>query len=168
MNFSLPVPIDVSPDGKAIIQSVPTSIVTGPDGAYYVSELTGYPFPEDGARIYKVMPGMEPVVYADGFTQIIDLAFGPDRSLYVLEYAANSLTSFNPTGALFQILPNGEKRNLNINGLIYPGGLAIGSDSDIYISNYSSLAGQGQVLRIDSPTSVPEPSSTFGFSFFVF
>jgi hypothetical protein len=59
------------------VQSVPTSVVVGPDGAYYVGELTGAPFPVGGASVWRVVPGQEPTEYATGFTNIIDLGFGP-------------------------------------------------------------------------------------------
>ena len=55
---------------------VPTSVVVGPDGAYYVGQLTGFPFPPGGASVFKVVPGQDPTVYASGFTNIIGLAFG--------------------------------------------------------------------------------------------
>ena len=37
--------------------SVPTSVVVGPDGAYYVGELSGIPFNANVARIYRVFLG---------------------------------------------------------------------------------------------------------------
>jgi hypothetical protein len=43
-------------DGRPT-DSVPTSIVLGPDGAYYVSELTGIPFTNGIARIYRLVEG---------------------------------------------------------------------------------------------------------------
>lgn len=65
--------------GQEIVQqSVPTSITVGPDGAFYVGELTGFPFPEGTARIYRIGAEGQPEVYAEGFTNIIDLEF--DRS----------------------------------------------------------------------------------------
>ena len=51
------------------------------DGAYYVGQLTGFPFPVGGASVYRVAPGGEPEVYASGFTNIIDIGFGPDETL---------------------------------------------------------------------------------------
>lgn len=53
------------------MQAVPTAVVRGPDGAYYVGQLTGFPFPVGGARVYRVVPGHKPQVYARGFTNII-------------------------------------------------------------------------------------------------
>src|SRR5262249_20371315 len=54
-------------DGRPT-DAVPTDVVTGPDGAYYVSELTGVPFAVGAARVYRVVPGQAPEVVYTGFT----------------------------------------------------------------------------------------------------
>ncbi len=76
-------------------QPVPTSIAVGPDGYYYVGELKGFPAPLNESRIWRIAPwaswascGSSPdceIVYDGGFTSIIDLAFGPEGLLYVVE-----------------------------------------------------------------------------------
>src|SRR5262245_53474143 len=57
--------------GTVPMQAVPTSVVEGPDHAYYVSQLTGFPFPVGGANVFRVDPrtGQQTVV-ASGFTNI--------------------------------------------------------------------------------------------------
>jgi len=153
---------------NVLMQPVPTSIAMGPDGALYVGELTGDPYPVGGARIYRIEPGNEPEVYADGFTNIIDLAFDTEGSLYVLEVAANSLASADPTGplptgALIQVAPDGNRTTITSgNELIFPTGLTFGPDGAIYVSNNAFNPGEGQVVRIDNTTPVPEPTSTLG------
>jgi hypothetical protein len=37
------------------MQAVPTSVAVAPDGAYYVGQLTGFPFPVGGARVFRVV-----------------------------------------------------------------------------------------------------------------
>lgn len=145
------------------MQSVPTSVAIGPDGAFYVSQLTGFPFPQDGARIYRVN-GNEPEVYADGFTNIIDFTFDDDGNLLVLEYATNSILSGDPTGALSRVAPDGTRTTIASEGLISPTALAIGSDDAIYVVNNGYSAGEGEILRIKA-TSVPEPNSILGLLF---
>jgi hypothetical protein len=130
----------------APVQSVPTSVVVGPDGAYYVGELTGFPFPAGAARVWRVVPGHRPTVYATGFTNIIDLAWGPDHTLYVLEISSHGLTSGNPAGALLRVERHGPPTTIIGNGLTAPGGLAI-RGHDAYISDNSVSAGKGAVLR---------------------
>ena len=78
--------------GTVEMEAVPTSIAEGPDGSLYVGQLTGFPFPVGGARVYRVPAGGgTPTIVAEGFTNIIDIAIGPDGAAYVLEHDANSL-----------------------------------------------------------------------------
>jgi hypothetical protein len=130
----------------ATVQAVPTSIVAGPDGAYYVGELTGAPFPAGAARIWRVVPGHRPTVFATGFTNVIDLAWGPHHQLYVLEISARGLASGSQDGALLRVERHGPPTTIVGNGLTAPGGLAI-SGPDAYVSNCSVCAGKGSVLR---------------------
>lgn len=137
------------PPGTQIpMDSVPTSVVRGPDGAFYVGELTGFPFPKGAARVYRVVPGQEPEVFAEGFTNIIDIGFAADGTLYVLEHAHNGLLSGDPTGALIRVNSNGSHEIVMSQGLTYPGGLAL-RGSTAYVSNCGQCAGDGTVLRID-------------------
>jgi hypothetical protein len=75
-------------------QPVATSVAVGPDGAYYMGELKGFPAPKGESRVWRIEPGARHAVcgsspacriVADGFTSIIDLRFGPDGTLYVIE-----------------------------------------------------------------------------------
>ncbi|HEY7272972.1 MAG TPA: ScyD/ScyE family protein [Actinoplanes sp.] len=136
------------PPGTPIpMQAVPTSVVRGPDGAFYVGELTGFPFLPGQARVWRVQPGHAPTVYATGFTNIIDLAFGPDHKLYVLEIAKNGLLSGDQTGALLRASRHGAPTEVLSTGLTAPGGLAIRGHS-AFIANCSVCAGTGSVLRV--------------------
>lgn len=133
--------------GGQSMDEVPTSAVVGPDGALYVGQLTGFPFPVGGARVYRVdYDGVE--VFATGFTNIIDIAFDEDDNLYVLEIFSKGITSGDPTGALFRVDEDGDDRELVTDDLVTPGGLAI-HDDHAYVSNYSVSANKGQVLRIE-------------------
>ena len=76
-------------------QAVATSVAVGPDGAYYVGELKGFPGPLGMSRVWRIEPGTlhaqcgsSPAcsVVAGGFTSIVDLAFGPNGALYVVEF----------------------------------------------------------------------------------
>ncbi len=140
------------------MQSVPTAIAISPDGTLYVGEFTGYPNPNNAARIFKIGHDNQPVVYADGFTQIVDLAFDNQGGLYVLEFASTSLTSSNtiPSGALIYVALDGTRKTIASDGLLLPTALALSSDGDIYVSNKGYFSGQGEVVRIP----VPETSST--------
>ncbi|MGH8796771.1 MAG: ScyD/ScyE family protein, partial [Caldimonas sp.] len=136
-------------------EPVPTGIAVGPDGAYYVGELTGFPFPVGEARIYRIEPGFAPTIFATGFTMISDLAFGADGSLYALEYDSNGLLAPGSAGALWKVGDDGSRSLVFGDGLVNPTGLAIGSDG-FYVSNFGASSGDGQVLRI---AAVPEPQT---------
>jgi hypothetical protein len=135
------------PEPDFAMEAVPTSVVEGPDGALYVGQLTGFPFPVGGANVYRVRPGHEPTVYASGFTNIVDIAFDKRGNLYVLEITKNGLLSEDPTGALIKVKRNGSQEEVT-DDLFAPGGVAIDRDGDIYVTNHSTEAGTGEVLRI--------------------
>jgi hypothetical protein len=59
-------------------QAVPTDVVQGPDGAWYVSQLVGFPFEEGSSTIWRVLPGQQPTAYATGLTNVTSLAFASD------------------------------------------------------------------------------------------
>jgi sugar lactone lactonase YvrE len=142
------------PPGTQIpMDTVPTSVAVGPDGDYYVGQLTGFPFPVGAANIYRVPAGGgAPQVFATGFTHIVDLTFGPDGSLYVVEIAKNGLlAAFEDgdwTGALIRIAPNGTRTELVPGALTAPGGVAVGSDGALYVTNNSIYSGSGELIRI--------------------
>jgi hypothetical protein len=122
------------------VQSVPDSVAVGPDGALYVGELTGRPFPRGRARVWRVVPGEKPTLYAAGFTSISDLAF-EGRDLLVLEIAAKGLTDPKLAGALVRVTPDG-RRSVAADGLVAPTGLAVGGGR-IYISDCGVCPSRG-------------------------
>ncbi len=145
-----------APPGTQIpMESVPTGVTQGPDGAYYVGELTGFPFELGSARVWRVPGGGEPTVVADGFTNIIDIAFDSHGNMYVLEINKGGLLSANPedmstvVGALIKVAPDGHKTTVMTSGLVMPTGMAIGPDGSIYISNFGVVPGMGQVIKIN-------------------
>ena len=149
--------LGLPPGTKIPIDTVPTSVALGPDGNFYVGQLTGLPFPVGAANIYRVpAAGGAPQVFATGFTHIVDLTFGPDGSLYVVEIAKNGLlAAFDGndwTGALIRIAPDGTRTELVPGVLTAPGGVAVGSNGDLYVTNNSIYSDIGQVIRIRPQT----------------
>ena len=140
------------------MQAVPTGVVRGPDGALYMSQLTGFPFPIGGANVYRVDPRTGAVsIYATGFTNIMDLDFGRNGTLYVLEIDADSLIPpIGPSsdGALFTVPWHrgapvaGTPVALPAGTLTEPGGIAVGKRGELYVSNHGRQAKVGEVLRI--------------------
>lgn len=87
------------------VEPVPTAVQVGPDGAYYVSELngttaenlTGSPSPEGLASIWRIEPGSVDITCPSanctkavtGLNSVIDIEFGPNGYLYVVEFEKN-------------------------------------------------------------------------------
>ncbi|MBD2261183.1 ScyD/ScyE family protein [Pseudanabaena sp. FACHB-2040] len=146
------------------MQSVPNAVASGSDDTVYVGELTGFPFPVGGARVYRVADGV-PEVFAEGFTNIIDLDFDSNGNLHVLEYATDGLLSGDLTGALIRLNPDGTRTTLLKEGLFAPTSFTFGDSGDIFIANRGIAVGQGEIIRFnydDDSESVPEPSSWIG------
>ena len=78
---------------------------SAPDGAYYVSELTGFPFVPGLSRIWRVVPGQAPTVYASGLTNVTDLAWH-DGDLYAVQHRAGLLQG-GAAGSLVKVNPGG-------------------------------------------------------------
>ena len=79
------IPFGPPPGTPVLMRTVPDSVVRGPDGAFYVGERTGFPFPPGEARVWRVVPGHPPTVYARGYTRIVGLSWGTDGRLLVRE-----------------------------------------------------------------------------------
>ena len=142
------------------IDSVPTSVAVGPDGAYYVGELTGFPFPPTEANIYRVgRPGEPPEGCLTGFTTIIDIAFDKRGSLYVLEYSGTLIRVVPDRSAARDWDHHGDMcaqyiagdRMPVLTGLTNPTSVAVGPDDALYISNRGIFPGTGEVIRFVPP-----------------
>lgn len=143
------------PPGTEIpMDMVPTGVVEGPDGAFYVGMLTGFPFPVGGASVWRVEMGEEPELYADGFTNILDLDFDADGNLWVLEMFENGLLGADPTdpsttaGALVKVNEDGSLERMLQDVLVAATGMDVGADGAIYISNFGIIPGMGQVVKV--------------------
>ncbi len=166
----LPFP-DQPPVGTPVpAEAVPTAVAVGPDGNWYVSELKGFPFHPGSSRIWRIKRGAEDATcdpqqpnracrtVATGFTSVIDLAFGDDGELYVLEIAKAGLLAvefFNapPIGGLWRV-DDGKKKELASDELMAPGGVAV-DDEKLYVTT-GTLPDEldpddGAVVRIKAP-----------------
>ena len=139
--------------GTVPVQAVPTSVAVGPDGALYVSQLTGGPFPPGAAHIFRVVPGHAPTVYASGLTNVTDLAWSHGR-LYAVQIAAKGLldpaTGFPaPVGSLVRVHRGANATVDTVAGdLPSPYGVAI-RRGHAYVTTCTLCgAGKGAVMRI--------------------
>lgn len=141
-----------TPVGPPMVEAVPTAVARGFDGDLYVTQLTGFPFAPGVANIYRVAPGQDPVVHCGGFKALMDLAFGPDGSLYVVENAVGGVPPFGlfflpNTGRVSRVAPDCTVTPL-LQGLNRPTAVAVGADGAVYVTNNGVTAGAGQVLMI--------------------
>jgi hypothetical protein len=130
-------------------ESVPTDVVRGPDGAYYVSELTGFPFIPGAARIWRVVPGQTPTVWASGLTNVTSLAFAGKR-LYAVQIADKGLLDpGGPIGSLRRVFPDvsGKPSRPVASGMFAPYGVAIHRGA-AYVSTGAVASSGGTVIKV--------------------
>ncbi|MGB8380387.1 MAG: ScyD/ScyE family protein [Dermatophilaceae bacterium] len=126
--------------------AVPTDVVQGPDGAWYVSQLVGFPFEKGSSSIWRIVPGQTPQRWATGLTNVTSLAFADDGSLYAVQIASDGLLS-GPVGALVKVTPGASTHAIVAGGLFAPYGVAI-RGSAAYVTTGSVAVGNGQVVKI--------------------
>ncbi|WBB60997.1 ScyD/ScyE family protein [Streptomyces sp. WMMC500] len=142
------VPPRIPGAGDTTVDPAPTAIARGRDGSYYVGELTGFPFPIGGARVWRYAPGQERQLVSAGFTNVIDLAIDRKGRVLVLEMAEKSLASPDRTGRLVRIERNGDHTVLARDGLVHPGGVEVVPNGDVYLTNRTNEPNGGELLRI--------------------
>ena len=136
--------------GRVPMETVPTATAIGPDGALYVSELTGFPFEPGAARIFRIAPGHPRTVYATGLTNVTDLAWSRGK-LYAVQISDVGLLNESglPSGSLVQVGRGSSHRTVKDN-LPAPYGVAIRSGS-AYVTTCAVCKGGGQVVRFTLP-----------------
>jgi len=146
-------PPPVGPGGTGPMQAVPTSVTTLHHGAYYVSQLTGFPFPVGAAHIFRVVPGHAPTVWASGLTNVTDLTWSHGR-LYAVQIADGGLLSAKPgtlpQGSLVRVHRGDNSTEDTVAHLPAPYGVAIRHGS-AYVTTCTVCAGGGGVSRIRLP-----------------
>lgn len=127
-------------------QAVATSVAIGPDGAYYVSELKGFPAPTGESRVWRIEPGTRHAqcgssaacsVVLDGFTSIIDLAFGPDGTLHVVELDENSWFALD--------LPPGHAAGGSVNACDVSAGSCTQVATGLFMSTAATVGKDGAI-----------------------
>jgi hypothetical protein len=149
-------------------EAVPTSVAVGPDGAWYVGELKGFPFTPGASRIWRIKPGTKNVtcdptagksarcsLYASSLTSIIDITFD-GHALYVLELAKEGVGAIEggdpnsppPPGVLL-VLEHGKWTELAKGQIVLPGGVAANPHgTGLYVTDFQLVPQAGRLLKI--------------------
>ena len=131
---------------------VPTALAH--HGTWYIGNLGEFG-PGDGTvpdeHVYQLTPNGHFHVRASGLEQVLGLAFHGGK-LYALESSTTPGGPTPGTGAIVRVRA-GKPAETIYSGLIFPTGMAIGSDGAFYVSEqgFGFGAGAGRVLRITAP-----------------
>ncbi len=143
-------------------EGVATSVTVGPDGAWYVGELRGFPATPGTSQIWRVEPGTTDATcdpdhprrgactrFADGLTSVVDLG-ASRRHLYAVELSEQSWLSFElgvpgaEVGAVKRLDRRGAPAGELARGeLVLPGGVDV--DDGVYVTG--PIFGPGALLR---------------------
>ncbi len=148
-------------------EPVPTGVTVGPDGALYVSELTGIPYASGYSTIYRIanpsastgyngtIPSGVPQAYASGFTSVVSLGFNNSNGdMYVLQYD-NAAGVYDPTinpadlppDQLIQVAPDGTRTTISGPELHLSQYLLVDQQTgDVYVSTDNNGPGTGEVI----------------------
>ena len=146
-------------------QPVFTSVAVGPDGDYFVGELTGFPAEPGISRIWRVAagsrhavcPGPECTEAVGGRTSIVDLAFGLDGTLYVVELDAATWLAVeaSATGPL-QPVAGGNVQACDVEtgscnaiatGLSLPSAITVGKDGTVWVAENTAIPFGEAIVR---------------------
>lgn len=161
---------DFIPDLPPVLpaQAVPTSVAVGPDGHYYVGELTGFPGTPGASRVWRIAagtrnahcvdpgPGMAPVgpceVVGRGFTSIIDIAFGPDGELLVVELSESGWLSVEfgdmPLPGTVNSLDLATGAVTELASLVTPTAVAVTKKGDVFATEFALDPVASRVVRV--------------------
>ncbi len=141
-----------------VSDAVPTCIDRGPDGAFYVSNLTGAGNAAGASDVFRVVPGQAPTVWATGLTSVNGCGFGADGQFYATELSTKNLIEAEPgTGAVVRVAPHSSSPTPVVEHLSFPAGFAAAKDGSLYVSNWgiapanSGGGPTGEVLKITLP-----------------
>lgn len=146
-------------------EAVPTSVVVGADGYWYVGELRGSPATPGESQIWRIKPGTKNAVcrpyrpntgscrrWADGLTSIVDLGAGGSGGIFALELSKQSWLKMelnqpgSEIGALLRITHRGAKPTEFLAGdLVKPGGVEA-KRGHLYVTN--PVSGTGQLTKV--------------------
>jgi len=132
---------------------VPTCMAIGPDGNFYVGNLTTEPYADGAAKILKI--GMDGNVadFQTGLTTVLGVAFDSLGRLYALESSTGNLPAppflMPGSGKVVRVTSSGLETVGD--GLTFPSAMTFGPDGQLYVSNkgFGFKEGEGEILKLN-------------------
>ena len=152
------------------IDPVPTGIARiGTE--YYVALTGGCPYPAGSGRVVAIDEERAERVVVDGLDMPIDVAIGPDGTIWVLEFAEvdEERVLFlrrgvpSGTGRLSRLLPDGSLDEV-LAGLDFPGAVLPAADGTVYVSEIFSGRSSSPQLARRRGRRPSEPIAAWGFA----
>jgi hypothetical protein len=145
-------------------EPVSDSVAVGPDGAYYVGELKGFPAPTAASKVWRIAPnarnarcGKSPLceVALTGFTSVIDLTFGPDGRLNVAQLDDASWAAIEITegagsvgGSVHACSLATKSCQTVVSGVPILTSIAYRGDGSLWGSTWALVPGQADVVQL--------------------
>ncbi len=142
-----------TPIGPPVVDAVPTKIMANPDGGFYVSTLTGFPFNSGQAAIYNVDKNGVISLYHRGLTMVTDMAFDTRTGdIYALQFGnfgfAPSPGFVFGSGKVHRIQRGGGSSEIVASNFGPGSGLALDKSGNLYVTSLFT----GQLLKMTLPT----------------
>ena len=134
---------------------VPTSVAFDSSGRAHVGFLSPNPFAAGSARVERWAGGTGEVL-VPGLMTVVDVTFGPDGNLYILEHTGERIMGPPPhfkenSGRVLRVTSGGLEQMAT--GLNFPTKMAFGPDGALYVSNnaVSQPPKTGEIVKLTLP-----------------
>jgi len=149
---NFPVVSSTTPPAEA----VPTGLTVSPGGAFYNTQLPGFPFQPGSASIFSSdgSAGYATAI-TGGFTNAMDLSLGADGWLYLVQWAEDFANPVG-SGSLWRYNPLSNERQQLASGIDQPTGVLAMPDGSVYVAAGGSTT-SGSLLRFTPAVPGPLP-----------
>lgn len=142
-----------TPVGPPVVDAVPTKIMANPDGGFYVSILTGFPFNVGQAAIYNLDKNGVISPYFKGLTMLTDMALDPlTGDIYAMQFGnfgfAPSPGFVFGSGKIHRIQRGGGFSEVLASNFGPGSGLTLDKSGNLYATSLFT----GQLLKMNAPT----------------